>query len=421
MARGIGGKTQDQALAELSSMASDIDPIPAHEFQTRLRQLQDQLKSSGAAAAYLHAGTNLYYFTGLNWHPSERMVAALVPAEGDVQYIAPRFEVDTLRDHWLMEAPIHAWEEHESPYQLVRRVLEDLPGRTNQVLVDEVTPFFTFDGLRLACPRLEWRSAQSVTQACRSRKSPAELKILQRAHEMTMEVQRAAASILRPGISTDEVTAFIDAAHRTVGAPGGSSFCIVLFGVATSFPHGVKEPQVLQENDWVLVDTGCLLHGYNSDITRSYAFGEPTEMQRTAWNHEQQAQLAGFAAAALGRPCEIAIVRRGPIWSPAAMARIMKSPACPTAPVTAAAWIFTSLRTSSAAKPWRWKLAWYSAANPCWCCPANSAFAWKTIFSWANKVQSGSLNQRPALMIRCRDTYLKVKTESKLGLAQYAA
>jgi Xaa-Pro dipeptidase len=144
-----------------------------------------------------------------------------------------------------------------------------------------------------------------LTQSLRSRKSAAELSIIKRAHEMTLEVIRSAASILHHGITTTEVTKFIDDAHRRVGAEGGSFFCIVLFGAATSFPHGVKDAQTLGDCDWVLIDTGFLLHGYNSDITRSFCFGNATDEQQAAWNVEKAAQLAGFDAAILGAPCEV--------------------------------------------------------------------------------------------------------------------
>jgi Xaa-Pro dipeptidase len=120
---------------------------------------------------------------------------------------------------------------------------------------------------------------------------------------MTLEVHKAAAQILRPGISTAEVTAFIDRAHRAVGAPAGSYFCIVLFGEDTAYPHGVANPKVLEDGDMVLIDTGCQLEGYNSDITRSYVFGDPTERQREIWNLEKTAQAAAFAAARPGASC----------------------------------------------------------------------------------------------------------------------
>ena len=181
------------------------------------------------------------------------MVGAILLADGSLHYVAPQFELETLRDYWTIEAPINAWEEHESPYHVVGNLL----GNASTVLVDEVTPFFTIHGLQAACPHVDFRTAQPLTQACRSKKSKAELAILQRAHEMTLAVQQATATILRPGISSGEVTQFIDEAHRKVGAPNGSSFCIVLFGVATSFPHGVKDPQTLADDDWVLIDTGC--------------------------------------------------------------------------------------------------------------------------------------------------------------------
>lgn len=306
MTIGVGGKSIDEVLANFSDMTSGVTGVSEAEFQQRLAKLQQALRAKGAKAIYLHAGTNLYYFTGLRWGASERMTAAIVPAEGEIQYVAPGFEVDTLRDYWMMEGPIHCWEEHESPYELTNQIFGELGiGKGDLVQVDEITPFFTFDGMVQANPNVEFQNAQRITVSIRSRKSAAEIALLQRAHEMTLEVHKAAASILRPGITTGEVVKFIDDAHRKVGASAGSYFCIVLFGVATSFPHGVKDPQTLEEGDWVLIDTGCLLHGYNSDITRSYCFGEPNEELRAAWEHEKAAQLAGFAAAKLGQPCEV--------------------------------------------------------------------------------------------------------------------
>lgn len=302
MTSGVAGKSIDEALDALVDMTAGIEPVSVDEFRNRLSLLQARIRELGGGSAYLHAGTNLYYFTGLHWSPSERMVAAIVPAEGDVFYIAPKFELDTLRDYWQIPGEIHAWEEHESPCELLKRILPD--GDRPVLYVDEVTPFFIVDGIQSASTDIRLEHAQPLTQAIRCRKSSTEIGIIRRAHEMTLEVHRATASILRPGITTGEVVDFIDRAHRKVGAPAGSSFCIVLFGVATSFPHGVKDSQVLQENDWVLVDTGCLLEGYNSDITRSYCFGTPTDAHRVAWAAEKAAQLAAFEAARPGQPCE---------------------------------------------------------------------------------------------------------------------
>ncbi len=301
---GVGGRSRAEALAALSVMTAGVQPIAVDEYQTRLHKLQGLMRDAGMAAVYLHAGTNLRYFTGLVWPPSERLVGALVPAEGPLQYLVPAFEEGTLRDYWQLPGELRLWEEHESPYALLAQVLSEGSAAAGaSVGLSEDCPFFVADGLREAAPALRWVNARPLTAACRMRKSAAELALMQRAHDMTLAVQRAAASILHEGISTTEVAAFIDDAHRRVGA-NGSYFKIVLFGVATSFPHGVKEPQILREGDMVLIDTGCLVEGYMSDITRSYVFGEPSTRQREIWNLEQAAQAAAFEAARLGRPCQ---------------------------------------------------------------------------------------------------------------------
>ena len=302
---GVGGKTIEQSLSELSDMTSGVPKIATEEFTQRLEKLQSLMRENNVGAVYLHAGTNLYYFTGLKWGASERMVAAIVPAEGDIVYIAPKFELDTLRDYWKIPAEIFAWEEHESPYALLGSVLKSMNALDKKFLIDEIAPYFIVHGIKTANPDLQLGHAQPLTQALRSRKSTAEINLIRRAHEMTLAVHAAAASILKPGITTPEVVEFIDKAHRIVGAPAGSFFCIVLFDVGTSFPHGVKDSQTLRDNDWVLIDTGCLLDGYNSDITRSFCFGEPTEAHRVAWDAEKAAQIAAFDAAKIGEPCEV--------------------------------------------------------------------------------------------------------------------
>lgn len=303
MTRGLGGSSAERELGRLHDMAAGAADVSPAEFRARIERGQRLLGEHGAEAMYLNAGTNLYYFTGTRWHPSERMVGALVPRRGEVHYICPEFERGTFQDHMGIEGRIFGWQEHESPFTLFGAVLDAAGARSGTVLVDESAPFFVFDGLRRANPDPHYASAGPVTQGCRMIKSGAEIALLQRAKQMTLEVHKAAARILRPGIATTDVEGFIDAAHKRVGAPGGSYFCIVLFGEATAYPHGVKHPQSLNSGDMVLIDTGCQLHGYNSDITRSYVFGEPTARQRQVWDAEKLAQASAFEAARPGRPC----------------------------------------------------------------------------------------------------------------------
>ncbi|QIB66952.1 M24 family metallopeptidase [Kineobactrum salinum] len=301
MTHGVGGSSAATELEQLNDMTAGVQPVADAEFAARIQRAQSLMREQGLAALYLNAGTNLYYFTGTRWSASERMVGALLPVEGAPQYIAPAFELGTLQGFLRVPGEVHCWEEHEDPYQLCARLLDAL-GADN-LAIDESAPFFLAEGLRLAAPARRYCSAATITAGCRMQKSEAELALMQRAKDMTLAVHRSVARILRPGISTTEVTAFIDGAHRAVGAPGGSYFCIVLFGPDSAFPHGVANPKTLEDGDMVLIDTGCQLQGYISDITRSYVFGTPSPRQREIWDIEQEAQLAAFAAARIGVPC----------------------------------------------------------------------------------------------------------------------
>ena len=301
---GIGTQTPEQALATLSDMTQDLVPIQPEEHLKRMAVAQAYMQAHKIDAIYLNAGTNLTYFTGMKWYASERLVGAILPVKGAVQYIAPHFEIGSLNGFKVIDGPIHGWQEHENPYGLFVDVLKQLEiADTAKIGIDESAQFFIFDGINKAQTGLTLINAQEVTAHCRMHKSDNELALMQGAMDMTLAVHKATASMLRPGISTTEVEAFIEQAHQKVGAPG-NYFCIVLFGVATSFPHGVKDPQILKEGDVVLIDTGCKVHDYISDITRTYVFGQPTSRQRQFWNDEKAAQLAAFNAAQIDVPCE---------------------------------------------------------------------------------------------------------------------
>ncbi|WPC04355.1 Xaa-Pro peptidase family protein [Pseudomonas benzenivorans] len=308
MTVGVGGKTPEQALALLNTMIEGAQPIALAEYQARIERAQAYMQARDIAAIYLNAGSNLQYFTGVRWHPSERMVGAILPARGALEYIAPAFEEGTVRDFREVDGHINTWQEHESPYRLLLDTLRRMGvsprgEQAPRVGLCASLAFFMFDAIRQLAGGYEFIDAGEVSGHCRRRKSAAEIALMQRAKDMTLAVHKAAASILREGISSTEVVEFIHQAHRRVGAPG-STFCIVLFGPASAFPHGVKRAQTLRRGDMVLIDTGCQVQGYLSDITRSYVFGEPSARQRAFWNLEKAAQLEAFAAARLGSPCQ---------------------------------------------------------------------------------------------------------------------
>lgn len=303
MTIGIGGSTAAVELEKIKDMTLDVKPIQPEEYSERLKKATAFIKESKFKALYINAGTNLYYFTGTKWNPSERMVGALLYDDGTLDYIVPKFEEGTFKKYMQLNGKINCWEEHESPYVLMGELLKNKNIVNGEIAIDESAPYFLVDGVVKANPSYTIVNALPITSACRMQKSVNEIAIIQRAKDITMVVQRAAAKILRPGITAAEVTKFIQEAHIKAGIASGSYFCIVLFADDTQYPHGVSVPQDLKENGAVIIDTGCRLEGYLSDITRSYAYGTPSEDYKKIWNLEQATQFAAFEAAKIGATC----------------------------------------------------------------------------------------------------------------------
>lgn len=302
MTIGVGGSSFEAELARLNPMTSGIAPIAVAEFKARVEKAQSLLREQGLQALYLDTSANLHYFTGIELKLSERLHGAIVPAEGEIVYLSPAFEEPKTREYMKFGDDVRCWEEHEDPTALVVETIRSLGYDSGTIALDPHTPFFIADGLRKAGNRYSFASGGPVTAACRQLKSAAEIALIQRAMDITMEVHRAAARALRVGVTTTELVEFLDRAHRKLGV--NPTFGAAQFGEATAYPHGVPYPQTLTDGDMVLIDMGTKVGGYHSDITRTYVFGEPTERQREIWNLEKRAQLAGFGAAVLGAPCE---------------------------------------------------------------------------------------------------------------------
>jgi Xaa-Pro dipeptidase len=304
MTIGVGGSTAEAELAKLKSMRGDVPPIGVDERLKRIDKAQALMREKGIDALWLDVSSSLTYFTGLKMRRTERCHGAILPAKGDIVYLSPAFEVEKLMTMTSFGDKVARWEEDEDPTALIIDTVCAGGVKAGTIAVDEATPFFTFDGLRKAGNSFSFVNGSDITAACRMIKSEHEIALMQTAKNITLEAHKAAARILREGITTTEVQAFIAAAHRKLGSEGDVGFNGVLFGEATAYPHGVPYPQVLKEGDMVLIDTGAPVDGYLSDITRSYVFGEPTQRQRDVWNLEKAAQAAGFAAAKPGNRCE---------------------------------------------------------------------------------------------------------------------
>ncbi|OYW67463.1 MAG: X-Pro dipeptidase [Bosea sp. 12-68-7] len=312
MTIGVGGSSFEAELAKLKPMTDGIEPIAVGEFKQRIAKAQTLMREQGLQALYLDTSTSLAYFTGIQLGLSERLHGAVIPVEGEIAYLSPAFEEPKTREYMKFGDDVRCWEEHEDPTELVVETIRSMGYESGQVGLDPQTPFFIADGLRKAGNRFTFTQGSSITATCRQLKSAAEVALIQRAMDITMEVHRAAARALQVGVTTAQVKDFLGQAHRKLGM--STSFGAAQFGEATAYPHGVPHEQTLQDGDMVLIDMGTKVGGYCSDITRTYVFGEPTQRQRDIWNLEKKAQLAGFAAAQLGAPCEnVDVAARGVI------------------------------------------------------------------------------------------------------------
>jgi Xaa-Pro dipeptidase len=309
MTKGIGGSTAEAQLAQVRPPPQRAPRIAAFEYELRHEKARALMAAIGADALIIGAGPSLRYFTGVGWGATERLVALVLPRRGAAVMICPAFELGSLQASLAIDAEVRLWQEDESPYALAATAVRE----AGSVLAfDPALPFFVFDGVRRAGPGLQIVDGSAVVDGCRQIKSAAELALMAEAKAITLDVHRRAAAILSPGVRASEVKRFIDSAHRAGGADQGSSFCAVQFGRATAYPHGLPGDQALEEGDVVLIDTGCLVQGYNSDITRTYVFGEAKPEVRRIWEIEHEAQAEAFAAVRPGVTCEtIDAVARG--------------------------------------------------------------------------------------------------------------
>ena len=275
-----------------------VPPISDAERLERLTRLQTALKDRKLDGMLLGATESLRYFTGLVWHPSERLLGAFV-TPSSIHYIVPGFERSRVETLPRLAGEIVTWEEDESSAACVARLL----GANAKLALDPALPLFVYYalGAQLGLDRLV--DGSGLIGDLRLTKSAAEIALIQYAMDLTVKAHKRAHAFIKPGVRASDVVRYIDEQHRQLGADNGSSFCIVSFGAATSLPHGAEGDQVYAPEDVVLVDTGCRLDGYHSDLTRTYVMEEPSEDFARAWAIEKEAQQAVFDAAKLGASC----------------------------------------------------------------------------------------------------------------------
>ena len=293
------------ALATLKSRKSEAQPITTTEREQRFEKAQALMNRNGIDAIALIGGTSLVYFTGVRWWNSERLFTCVIPKKGAPFYVCPAFEEERAREQMRLapggrDSKVYTWQEDESPYLRVKQGLADLGITSGKLGMEERVTFVFSDGIRQACPGFEIVSATPITAGCRAVKSVAELKLMQLANEITLSVYEATWKSIQPGVTNHQVSAWIGAAYERLGFPG-DAMCLV--DSSSALPHGSIQPQTIREGSIILLDDGCVVEGYESDISRTFTLGKATEKQKHVFEVVHRAQSAALAAAKPGVPC----------------------------------------------------------------------------------------------------------------------
>jgi len=295
--------TLPPAFDSLKPLGDRVKPITIPEYQARIAHAQELMNAASPKfdALYIPPGTSLRYFTSIRWGLSERIVALIVPRTGDPLIICPAFEERRLRENLRWPIEVRVWQEDESPYALAASWLGERGIRTGRVGVEETTRFVFSDGLRhAAASGFEYVSADPITVGCRNPKSDHEIELMRLACQATFDVYKATFASLHEGMRQSEISDLVGRGYQRMGLNGDA---FALFGPAAAFPHGTHEDRALREGDGVLIDDGCTVEGYQSDVTRTGVFGKPSDKLQRAFEIVRKAQDAALAAAVAGHPC----------------------------------------------------------------------------------------------------------------------
>jgi Xaa-Pro dipeptidase len=293
------------SLATLQSRKGEATPISKEERQARQDRARQLIRENALDAILLMEGTSLRYFTGIRWWGGERLFALILPAKGEAFYVCPAFEEGRAREQ-LAKAPagekpdVRVWQEDESPYQRVAQGLKDRGISAGKLGIEETVRFVFADGIGKAAPQTKITSATPVTAGCRMIKSAHEVALMRLAAQVTLAAYEAVFRSLHPGMAQRDVSNLIDAAYTQLGFPGEAS---VMVDEATAYPHGLAAPQVIRENSIIMLDDGCTVEGYQSDITRTFVLGKASDKMNRVFDIVLHAQSAALAAARPGAEC----------------------------------------------------------------------------------------------------------------------
>ncbi|MBA3639397.1 MAG: aminopeptidase P family protein [Acidobacteria bacterium] len=294
------------AIRALTSMRSQARPITADERRGRVEKARRLMAEEKIDALMLCSGMSLIYFTNINWSGGERLFTCVIPAKGEPFFVCPAFEEDRAREQIALgpfagTADVRTWHEHESPYQRVAQGLQDRGIRTGRLGIEETVKFVFSDGVAKAANGITLTSGTPVTGGCRMIKDAHELELMQLASNVTLKAYEAAYKSLKEGMTQNDFARLVSSAHARLGFEGGAG---VQVGEFSALPHGSITPQVVKEGTILLIDGGCNIEGYQSDLSRTFVLGKATDKMKQVFDIERKAQDAALAAAKPGVACE---------------------------------------------------------------------------------------------------------------------
>ena len=297
---GFNAAREVDDIEMLKSLTKEAQPISKVEREDRIRKAQILMQAENIDALLLEAGSALIYFTGVKWRRSERFTGVIIPKEGDIVFITPYFEEPSVRESMAFEAEVRTWHEHEDPFKIVVDILRDRKILQGKLAIEETIRHFIVNGIAKLTSVTQLVSGKKITRGCRMFKSTNELALMQVANNVTLEAYRYVYKNIQVGMSPRDIGSMMSETSTSLG--GVVQFSGVLLNEASAYPHGTKQPQQVKEGGMILMDCGCSVHDYVSDISRSWVFGEPTKKQRQVWNTVKQGQELALETAQVGVP-----------------------------------------------------------------------------------------------------------------------
>ena len=284
----------------LTNITKNVSAITSSERESRIKKAQKLMQQMNISALIIEPGAAMSYFSGIQWWRSERLTALVIPREGKVGVVCPFFEEPSIQESIAINGDIRVWQEHESPFERIKEILVDrgISLSKGEIGFENSVRYFVQNGLMSLLSNLQHVSAEPVTRGCRIIKSHHELQLMHKANEVTLLAYAEVYSKLEIGMTSSQVKSLMSNAQSTLGGKG--AWNMALIDQASAFPHGSKKKHIIKEGSIVLMDCGCNVHGYQSDISRTFVVGEPSKRQRDVWQTVRTGQKIAFEQAQIG-------------------------------------------------------------------------------------------------------------------------